>query len=465
VAAPPRRRVLGPYPPYVLIAEYDLKRAVIYRQLVNDEGWAVLVARDGDEARRILHRQGPPALLMSEMSLPGMDGFALLKELRLAVPAAEVPAIMLSASSELRASAWNQRDALGVRAVLARSASWSELREAIRVALAEVPSRGDAKEGLAEGASAYDILRRVVGDVSRMFEVPIAAAYARLSQKELFAAHVSLEGPPPDFQISQQWTFLQQVLSAGEPLIVPDARNHPIYGEQPLVQRGVIRGFAGTPLLTATGETTGALCIIDTGVLRFGVHDLDALQTVVDGIGHDLERRTRSRRVADGAESQELSRIALTDPLTGVANRRGGEKSILREMSRSQRHGTPLSFVLMDIDRFKVINDTHGHAAGDRALREVSRTVADIVRGSDLAIRWGGDEILLVLPGVEREGAMVLAERVRQRIEALHLSDVGPVTISGGVAQLEGTKSFDEVFAEADKHLLQAKGSGRNRVM
>jgi diguanylate cyclase (GGDEF)-like protein len=424
----------------------------------------VLVARDGDDARRILHRQGPPALVISEMSLPGMDGFALLKELRLTVSAAEVPAILLSASPELRAAAWNLRETFGVRAVLARNASWSELREAIRAALAEVPARGETRD-VGEGASAYDVLRRVVGDVSRMFEVPIAAAYARLSQKELFAAHVSLEGPPPDFQISQQWTFLQQVMIAGEPLIVPDARNHPIYGDQPLVQRGVIRGFAGTPLLTAAGETTGALCIIDTGVLRFGVHELDALQTVVDGIGHELERRSRSRRAADGAESHELSRIALTDPLTGVANRRGGEKSILREMSRAQRHGTPLSFVLMDIDRFKVINDTHGHAAGDRALREVSRTVADIVRGSDLAIRWGGDEILLVLPGVEREGATVLAERVRQRIEALHLSDVGPITVSAGVSQLEGAKSFDEVFAEADKRLLQAKGSGRNRVI
>jgi diguanylate cyclase (GGDEF)-like protein len=466
VAPPPHRLAPGPYSPYVLIAEYDLKRAVIYRQLIIDEGCSALIVRDGDEARRLLHSHGAPILLISELSLPAADGFAVLKELRQIAPADEVAAIVLSASAELRTVAWSLREDLGIRSVLARSASWTELRETIRAALAEpLGQDGNDTKRSAESESVYEVLRGVVANVSRIFRVPITAAYARLAQKELFASHVSLEGPPPDLEISQQWGFLQQVLAAGAPLIVPDARNHPLYREQPLVQRGVIRGFAGTPLLTGAGESTGALCVVDTGVLSLGVHDLDALQTMVEGVGRDLERRARSRRTEDGLEVHDLSRLAVTDPLTGVANRRGGEKSIVREVSRAQRHGTPLSVVLMDIDRFKAINETHGHAAGDRSLREVCRTVSDVVRGSDLAIRWGGDEILLVLPGIERQGATVLADRVRQRVEALHLPDVGPITVSAGVAQFEGSRTFEEVFADAEKSLYEAKRGGRNRVV
>src|SRR6185436_6107102 len=144
---------------------------------------------------------------------------------------------------------------------------------------------------------------------------------------------------------------------------------------------------------------------------------------------------------------QALERLAVTDPLTGLSNRRGGEQNIASEISRARRQKSPLSCILLDIDRFKEVNDTYGHQAGDHVLREISALLRRTVRAYDILVRWGGEEFLIVLPGVEHEQALKLAERIRHAVENMPLAGIGGITASVGVAVLGNDYSFDAMFA------------------
>jgi diguanylate cyclase (GGDEF)-like protein/PAS domain S-box-containing protein len=158
-------------------------------------------------------------------------------------------------------------------------------------------------------------------------------------------------------------------------------------------------------------------------------------------------------------------RLALTDPLTGLTNRRGAEQVIRREIERVRRYGMDLSLVIFDVDNFKSVNDTHGHGMGDQILRLVATGIADRLRESDLPVRWGGEEFLVVLANTDLDSARICAERIRRSIAALSTPIGRSVTISGGVVQLVVGENLSQVIARADALLYEAKRAGRNRVM
>ncbi len=164
----------------------------------------------------------------------------------------------------------------------------------------------------------------------------------------------------------------------------------------------------------------------------------------------------------DISAERELERVAITDPLTGLANRRGGEDAMRREVARCKRLGQPMTLLLLDIDHFKAVNDKHGHAIGDRVLRAVARIVSRQLRASDLAVRWGGEEFLAILPSTDLPTGRQVAERIRKAVADTMIDPVGNVTLSIGSAQLD--KSFDPLgaLAMADARLYEAKANGRN---
>lgn len=166
---------------------------------------------------------------------------------------------------------------------------------------------------------------------------------------------------------------------------------------------------------------------------------------------------------ADLATDRE--RRALTDDLTGLANRRAGEQAVARETARARRIGRPLSFVIFDVDFFKRVNDNYGHSAGDAVLREVSRYMTAFLRRGDIAVRWGGEEFLVILADEALEGARLFAERVRKAIELLRVGEVGHITISAGVAELQKEEQAQATLVRADAKLYEAKSKGRNRVV
>jgi two-component system cell cycle response regulator len=166
---------------------------------------------------------------------------------------------------------------------------------------------------------------------------------------------------------------------------------------------------------------------------------------------------------------EEIYRLTTTDGLTGVYNKRYFLESLEREMGRCYRYQRPLCLVMIDIDHFKKINDEHGHLAGDTILKQVAVIIAAHVRREDIFARYGGEEFGLILPEVEGEGALVLAEKLRGLIEQAALQWDGkviPVTISLGVSALPPENATPEEFIQAaDECLYAAKHAGRNRAI
>ena len=181
----------------------------------------------------------------------------------------------------------------------------------------------------------------------------------------------------------------------------------------------------------------------------------------------DVTERERTQRELERTHA-ELERLARTDPLTGLANRRSLMEELEQEVERSERYGRPLSLVSVDLDHFKSVNDTHGHAAGDEVLRQAAQALRSVCRDVDLAARMGGEELALLLPETDVAGARIVAERVRERIAGTeHRSPAGEafrVTASLGVATARRGASGESLLQAADEALYQAKDAGRNQV-
>lgn len=165
----------------------------------------------------------------------------------------------------------------------------------------------------------------------------------------------------------------------------------------------------------------------------------------------------------DAAFYGRLQELATTDALTGVGNRLAMAQELERQEAERVRYKRPYCVLLVDLDHFKRINDRHGHAVGDRVLREVVAALVGSLRSADRAFRYGGEEFLVLVPETSREGAQTVAERIRERIEKAPISEGATrihVTISIGGAEA----SDDDVLVRADRALYWAKRKGRNRV-
>jgi len=160
----------------------------------------------------------------------------------------------------------------------------------------------------------------------------------------------------------------------------------------------------------------------------------------------------------------ELERVAGTDKLTGAWNRRRLAEAADGEMERLKRYGHPLSVLVLDIDLFKRVNDTYGHAAGDRLLVELSGRIRSVLRSTDSLTRWGGEEFVVLCPNTALPMAAVFAERLRGAIAGTEFSVGESTTVSIGAAECLPGETWELWFHRADAMLLRAKASGRNQV-
>jgi diguanylate cyclase (GGDEF)-like protein len=180
----------------------------------------------------------------------------------------------------------------------------------------------------------------------------------------------------------------------------------------------------------------------------------------------DLEMIFLAHRVS----REQLHRVTFTDPLTGLTNRAGFNEMSAHELSRVSRTKGSLGLIILDIDHFKKINDTHGHPVGDSVLRELARILRREIRALDHAIRFGGEEFGLLLPHTDYDEMVLAAERIRQEVEKTHFESMpaaGAVTISMGALCIYSSRraSMAEIYEACDGLLYQAKQDGRNRVV
>jgi len=164
---------------------------------------------------------------------------------------------------------------------------------------------------------------------------------------------------------------------------------------------------------------------------------------------------------------ERLRKLAITDPLTGLYNRRHALDLANYEATQQKRKSDPLSFIIADVDHFKHINDTYGHDAGDAVLIEIGKAIRMSIREQDSASRWGGEEFMVVLPQTDLEAAMLVAERIRARVAATDVPvDKHEITtsITLGVSCFRMGETISNVIARADHALYEGKKTGRNRV-
>ena len=175
----------------------------------------------------------------------------------------------------------------------------------------------------------------------------------------------------------------------------------------------------------------------------------------------------RERNLQLEAMLHQVEALAITDPLTGLFNRRRFGDVLKREFAVTKRYRNTLSCLLLDLDHFKVVNDQLGHPVGDRTLRETAAIMRRSCRASDLVARIGGEEFALILPGRDRAAAAQFCELLRAVVANHDWSEIGTalaITVSVGVAQWDGTSEVDELLHQADSQLYRAKRAGRNQV-
>ncbi|QFR50260.1 diguanylate cyclase [Sulfurimonas lithotrophica] len=161
---------------------------------------------------------------------------------------------------------------------------------------------------------------------------------------------------------------------------------------------------------------------------------------------------------------KEKDKLASTDLLTGIMNRRSFTTSANKEIARSHRYKTPLSLIYCDIDKFKSVNDNYGHSMGDQVLEAFAKTVKSHIRDSDLFGRWGGEEFIILAVETDESQAQQLADHLRKLVMDIKVLPSEQVTCSFGVSQLKNNESFEELCERADKAVYHAKNSGRNKV-
>lgn len=293
----------------------------------------------------------------------------------------------------------------------------------------------------------FDRLVRLIMDI---FSVEIGLVSFMDAHRQWYKACTGL----PVDEMPRRDTFCRYVLDTDECLIVENTMLDPRFASHPsVIGPPGIRFYAGVPLRTADGHVIGTICALDNKPRLFSERDLRILEEIA----------------AAAMDRVELLQLASTDSLTGGLTRRAFRQDAARLLSEAARNHHDMACIALDIDHFKAINDTYGHAAGDEVLKQVAATCRENLRTGDLLARLGGEEFAFLLPGLDRCAALAEAEKIRHALSLLEIPFEGhhlKVTGSFGVTAASVTAGdIDTLLAQADAAMYQAKQGGRNRCM
>jgi two-component system, cell cycle response regulator len=429
------------------------------------EYFEVVTADNGADALMICD-QGLADIVLTDVMMPGMDGFEVCRRLKSAPQTAHLPVIIVTAldqpSDRLKGLEAGADDFLtkpvNEVALLARVRSLVRLKmvtDELRERAIETRDLGFG-DPLAEAAADNGLGGRILLVDDR------ASSCERVMQT-LGAHHTVLHEPDP------QKALFTATDEAPDLVIV----SLDLSGHDGLRLCSQLRSLERTRniavLMLAEAEDTGRILRgLDLGVNDYIVRPIDRNELLAR-----CRTQVRRKRFTDRLrETVHASfELAVVDPLTGLNNRRYLDSHFGPMLDEALNRGRPLSVMVLDIDRFKQINDTHGHDAGDAVLKEFAQRIRGCVRAVDLAVRLGGEEFVVLMPDTPVETAQFVAERIRSRIErdTFEVSrdrPYVPVTVSIGVSVVGGpTEDVHSLLRRADEALYAAKTGGRNRVM
>jgi diguanylate cyclase (GGDEF)-like protein len=293
----------------------------------------------------------------------------------------------------------------------------------------------------------FDALTRVA---AHAFGTPAAVIGLMDSDRLWFKSRLGLDVP----QLDRQIAFCAHALMLpDEVLVVEDLRQDQRFVGNPLVMHlPRLCFYAGAPLIDRNGYALGTIAVVDTQPRTFSTAECALLQDMSTLVIGALESRQRAN---------QLSHLAMTDYLTRLANRVQFERTLTSEMAHSRRTGEPFTVFLMDLDGFKVVNDTFGHAAGDEVLCEVANRMTLQIRAEDLLARIGGDEFVLFMRQSDGDSVESLAKRIAEAVALpISLSNGKQISvgISIGIAKFtDAIDSLTTLLAQADQALYKVK--------
>jgi diguanylate cyclase (GGDEF)-like protein len=441
---------------YVLVADADADRTAICLELLDPLGGGARTARSVEDALNIVHLHGTPAVLIVDLALPRDGGFAVIDGIP--VNRREQTSIIAWAANEgVREFARHHlagSDAHILNAAVRFSVLEAVLHRLLGRPAAANPSIDDAPWP-ADGADGE--MTELSHRARQVSTAAGVAIYSRAPGEAKFRASVgwTSDTPIPNIPAWMPHVF-SLVLETGRPLLLPDLAADPAATVSVLAAQNGIAGIVAVPVTGDSGEITGMICLFDVKVLTLGSGQIDALRALGGATRPGPTPVPAVRAASDAVRVPEASPSEL--PIS-MLDRRGGATAIQRELARARREQRQLSIVLFDVDPLPspsvTVDGSHS-----RMIVTACKALTRGIRESDLAIRWGQEELLVVLPGLGVEEARQVAERVRAAMQAGAID----AAVAGGVAEVLPNEPFESVVVRANAKVRLARERGHNRV-
>jgi two-component system cell cycle response regulator len=449
----------------ILVVDDVLANVKLLEARLSAEYFDVITAMSGEEALTICERAECDLVLLDVM-MPDMDGFEVCRRLKTDPATHHIPVIMVTAldqpSDRVRGLDAGADDFLTKpipeMALIARVRSLSRLKKLTdelrmrAVASSEIGIDSPEREAIADTGRGGRIL--IVDDRP--------GSYERISSVLAEEHTVELEANPNE--------ALFRAADGNYDLLIISLGLENFDALRLCSQVRSIDRTRNVPILAVTDPDSGARMVrgLEIGVNDYLMRPVDKNELLARARSQ-IRKRRYTERLRDNV--QMSIEMAITDALTGLFNRRYMESHLATLIEQAISRGKPLTALVLDIDFFKSVNDTHGHDAGDDVLREFALRIKRSIRGIDLACRYGGEEFVVIMPETDMAVAAMVAERLRRRIAADPFAiqqgaRTIPVTISIGVAAMRGKDdNAASVLKRADQALYRAKRDGRNRVV
>jgi two-component system cell cycle response regulator len=483
----------------ILVVDDDEGLLKTLSWILNDKGHEVIpVSESVDLLPRMVEER--PDLLMLDIMMPKVDGLQLLEQIKADERWRDLPVLMISSMSPedgtVKALGLGASDFISkpfrVKELLARVDAHLRTGRALREARREAQEKAAEAKARAEEAAIraemVDILHEVT-DALNSEEI-----YHILAQRVahvLNIAKCSLVIPQPGGEVGlimvasdnpmlrnleiqlDGYPEIRRALETNQPVLIADVQVDPLYTEvrERWNNDGInvaTKSVIAIPFALHGAESGVFFLRTMTDGVTLTETDVAFAEEVIKTAVNAIEKAYQLESVQSDKEKYRW--LATVDALTGCMNRRAFTERLERELDRVRRYGVKLSVMMIDLDHFKDVNDTHGHIVGDSVLRQLGELLRDEVRSVDLAARFGGEEFVILLPDTDLEGAVVFAERLRKRVEEHDFAESGDplrITVSIGVAAASAKGEVTEpesLTAKADEALYRAKNDGRNRV-